>query len=221
MVNAVNSISGQGNIKGNEAFVSGMKSRTLETQLANQQQRLNKISGDSQMSEQEKAKERQKIEQQIAELNRKLRMEELKEEEQEQKVEKEQDSKIVAEEDTRARDVRTENEQEKEEAQRTEERKAEVDRISPESVYRMLSVNSDIQMDRVMERTARKKDGAENVLEAEIGLDRIRGTENPVKKEQLSEMRREKPFEMEILEVAQESNILGDNTGRKIIIREK
>lgn len=221
MVNAVNSISGQGNIKGNEAFVSGMKSRTLETQLANQQQRLNKISGDSQMSEQEKAKERQKIEQQIAELNRKLRMEELKEEEQEQKAEKEQDSKIVAEEDTRARDARTENELEKEEAQRTEERKAEADRISPESVYRMLSVNSDIQMERVMERTARKKDGAENVLEAEIGLDRIRGTENPEKKEQLSEMRREKPFEMEILEVAQESNILGDNTGRKIIIREK
>lgn len=221
MVNAVKSISGQGNMQGNEAFVSGMKSRTLETQLANQQQRLNKISGDSQMSEQEKAKERQKIEQQIAELNRKLRMEELKEEEQEQKVEKEQDSKIVAEEDTRAGDVRTENDQEKEEAQRTEERKAEADRISPESVYRMLSVNSDIQMDRVMERTARKKDGAENVLEAEIGLDRIRGTENPAKKEQLSEMRREKPFEMEILEVAQESNILGDNTGRKIIIREK
>ncbi len=219
MIGAVNSNNGLGNIHSNASPLSGMKSKALENQLESQQQRLNKISGDSQMTEQDKIKERQKIQQEIAELNRKLRMEKLKEEEEEQKAEREQNSRMVSEE--KAPVERTSKDKEKEESEVQDEKKELFKEIAPETVYQMMSANSDVQMERVLGNVERRKDGAENVLESEIELDRIRGTENPTKKEQLSEMRREKPLQMEILEVAQDTDVLGNNSNRKIIIREK
>ena len=61
MINKVSSISGSMNMQSNEVSISDIKSNNIENQLTNKQQRLNKISGDSRMSEQEKIKERQKI----------------------------------------------------------------------------------------------------------------------------------------------------------------
>ena len=217
MINRVSSISGNGNVQSRETSLSNIKSKNLESQLTSQQQRLNKISGDSKMSEEEKIKERQKIQQQIAELNRKLRMEQIKEEEKEQKAEKKQKSKIIDKEELQKKEV-----QEKEEKENTEvqdEKKVEFKEISPEDIYNMLNVNSTIQRERIMGNVERKKNGMENVLESEIKMDDLHGIENTVKKEQLSEMRREKPIQIKVLGVEEETT-LGINNNRKIVIKD-
>lgn len=211
MIGKVSSVSG--NVQSREVSISDIKSKDLESQLTSKQQRLNKISGDSKMSEQEKMKERQKIQQQIAELNRKLRMEQMKEEEKEQKIEKEQKSKVIYKEE-----IQKEKEKEKSEVQ--DEKKIEFKNASPEEVYKILNMNSEIQQERILETVERKESGIENVLESEIKMDDLHGIENTVKKEQLSEMRRKKPIQIKALGFEEETN-LGINNNKRIVIKDK
>lgn len=213
MINKVGSISRSGNVQSTEASLSEMKSKNLESQLTSQQQRLNKISGDTEMSEQEKIKERQKIQQQIAELNRKLRLEQMKEEEKKQKVEKEQESKIAEKEELRQEEMQ----KDKESSKAGEEENIQPKEVSPKEVYHMLNVNLRIQQERVMENVERKKDSMENILETELKMDRFYSGENPVKEEQLSEMRRKKPIRIEALGV--EETALGVDKSRKVVIK--
>lgn len=216
MIGKVSSVSG--NVQSREVSISDIKSKDLESQLTSKQQRLNKISGDSKMSEQEKMKERQKIQQQIAELNRKLRMEQMKEEEKKQKIEKEQKSKVIYKEETRQEEIQKEKEKEKSEVQ--DEKKIEFKNVSPEEVYKILNVNSEIQQERILETVERKESGIENVLESEIKMDDLHGIENTVKKEQLSEMRRKKPIQIKVLGFEEETN-LGINNNKRIVIKDK
>ena len=199
MINKVGSISRSGNVQSTEASLSEMKSKNLESQLTSQQQRLNKISGDTEMSEQEKIKERQKIQQQIAE--------QMKEEEKKQKVEKEQESKIAEKEELRQEEMQ----KDKESSKAGEEENIQPKEVSPKEVYHMLNVNLRIQQERVMENVERKKDSMENILETELKMDRFYSGENPVKEEQLSEMRRKKPIRIEALGVEDKS--------RKVVIK--
>ena len=61
------------------------ESKSLQNQLTIEQRRLKKLSSDSEMSAEEKAKELQEIQRQIAELNRKLRMERTEQAEEEKR----------------------------------------------------------------------------------------------------------------------------------------
>ena len=57
----------------------------------------------------------------------------------------------------------------------------------------------------------------ENVLESEIKMDNLHGTENNLKKEQLSEMRRKKTIQIKALGF-EEKTTLGINNNRKVVI---
>ena len=215
MIKNINSINGNMNVQDNVISLSNIKSKNIENQLINKKQRLKEISGDSKMAEKEKLKERQKIQQQIAELNRKLKMEQIKEEE--KKVEKEQENKIVHKEKLQKEEIL--KQKDKKETESEEEKKIELKNVSSEELYKILNINLKIQQDCVMQNVERKKDGMENVLSSEIKMDNLYGIDNKIKKEQLSEMRKEKTIQIKELGFEEESNILGINTNRKIIIR--
>ena len=63
--------------------VMDSESKNLQNQLISEQRRLKQLSSDSEMGAEEKATKRQEIQQQIAELNRKLRMERMEQKEEE------------------------------------------------------------------------------------------------------------------------------------------
>mgnify|MGYP006365513745 CR=1 FL=1 len=89
---AINSIPSNhdfSNITALKSSASDTSSKTLQNQLTNTEQRLNRLSSDSKISAAEKAKERQKLQKQIAELNRKLRLLQIKKEEEQDKYIKE------------------------------------------------------------------------------------------------------------------------------------
>ena len=220
MINKVNSINGNRNVQNSEFSFSDIKSKNIESQLTSKQQRLNKISGDSKMSEQEKIKERQKIRQQIAELNRKLKMEQIKEEENQKKIEKEKNSKIVYEEEVKREEILKEKDKDKKETEIEEEKKIEFEDVSYEEMFKILNMNLKIQQERVIDNVERKKTGMENVLSSEIKMDSLHGVNNNVKKEQLSEMMREKLIQIRELGFEEETNILGINNNRKIVIKD-
>ena len=79
----------------NSLSVASAESKTLQTQIAGKQQSLNKLTSDAEMTVSEKEKERRKINQEIAELNRKLRQEQLKEQEDSRELKKEQERKKI------------------------------------------------------------------------------------------------------------------------------
>ena len=79
-------------------------SKSLQTKLVSQQRRLKAVDSDTNMDDNQKAKEKLKIQQQIDDLNRKLKMEELEKEPAEQKpnVQKEDvKAKLIREEDSK------------------------------------------------------------------------------------------------------------------------
>jgi len=140
-------------------------------------------------------------------------LEQMKEEEKKQKVEKEQESKITEKDELRQEEVGKEQEDpEAEEAENVQPKE-----VSPKEVYHMLNVNLKNQKERVVGSVQQKQDSMESVLEAELKLDRFYGGENPVKEEQLSEIRRKKPIRIEALGV--EEAALGVDGNRKIVIK--
>ena len=176
-VSSINSVNNSYNTAENDIYLSNLKSRNLETELNSEQQRLNKLSGNATLTEAEKIKEKLKIQQKIAELNRKLKMEEMKEEQlQKDEVEKGK-------------------EKEKEEIK---EEPIEYKEFSPEEIYEMLNGTSVVKREYLLENTKERTDRRKNILEAEIRMDSFYGSENQYKEKQLSEIRTDEFIQSEV-----------------------
>ena len=212
-----------GNQMMNSAAVQDSKSKDIQMQLTNKQQHLSRLTSDSEMTTEEKAKERQEIRRQIAELNRKLRMEQLDKEEAAKQEEKAEENKAallaeqtgkIAEEDKTAEEEKAEKE-----VQEAEETKKEM-QASSSRIRNMLLADSYMQMSRAEEAAGRMTEGKKGVLKAEIQSDKLQGTDPSAKKEELSELQRKGNHGIEIREIGNESLMTTGNPGMKIIIRE-
>ena len=229
----------------------------LQTKLMAEQRRLKAVDSDANMNESEKAKEKLKIQQQIDDLNRKLKMEELEKEQKgtgETVAVKEADSKeqkdtkgALAKEDKieafekkqeaverKASSQKEEKVQEKEKAedvknakedkgieQEEKEKKTKEEKIgvSPQEVHKMLSLDYELQKERVLNQVSDKKEGSEDVLRAEIKSDKIQGTDIEGKEEKLVEMREKKPIQIEVIEANKKESLLKPEDGMKIVIK--
>ena len=185
MISSVSSVSYH--MAEKEISVSSLKSRNLESELTSEQQRLNKLSGDSTLSEAEKIKEKLKIQQKIAEINRKLKIEQIKEEQ------------------LQKNEVEKEKEKEKEEVK---EEQIEYKEFSPEEIYEMLSATSTIQRERLLQNTEERTEGRKDILEAEIRIDSLYGTKNPYKEEQLSKIKTDNEIKSKIQKALEEKKQL-------------
>lgn len=208
----------------NSLSVASAESKTLQTQIAGKQQSLNKLTSDAKMTVSEKEKERRKIKQEIAELNRKLRQEQLKEQEDSRELKKEQEKKkIIKEELLQELNPKKEDtpasSSESQEDIAQEDTSATTD-IPVVTLKNVLSADSSIKLSKVEEQVSRNADGRQDILAAEIKSDELYGMDTSSKQEELSAMRRHKPFMIESLHKKEDSSVPTMDLGAKIIIHE-
>ena len=194
------------------------ESKSLQNQLTIEQRRLKQLSSDSEMSAEEKAKELQEIQRQIAELNRKLRMERTEQAEEEKKVAKEQEQKASQQKELHEEAV-SESQKETEASEKVSEEMQE-SVLSVQDVRIMFAADSLLQQDRIRANVDRVKEGREGVLETEIQLDGLYGIDTEAKEEKLSALRKEDAFQPEIQEIGTSREYGSAKTSPKIIIRE-
>lgn len=194
------------------------ETKNIQNQITSKQQNLKRLSSDSKMSAEEKAKERQEIQKQIAELNRKLRLLQQEREEEVKEAEKEQEQKAVLNEE-RNKEFKQEDADKVIVAEDIQKQKEKVN-VSPQSIQKMLEGSSMVQKERLQQSVDNQKELTGNILEAEIKLDELYGADTSAKKEELAAMIKEKPFELRIEEPQEQNVIFGEKAPVKIIIRE-
>lgn len=182
----------------------------LQNQINGKEQLLKRLSTDPEKTSEEKARERQEVQKQIQELNRKLRLLQMEKEEEAQKAEKEKEQKVQEEEQVKTK--------EKEKAQkRTDGMEEETPQL--ENLQKMLASDSNIHQNRIQEKVAARQEAKMKVLETEIKSDKLYGTDTTTKQEELSELRKQKNFEIEPKEPEQKTPDYVMASGAKIIIR--
>ena len=208
------------NITALKPSVPDTSSKTLQTQLANKEQSLNRLSSDSKLSEEEKNKERLELQKQIAELNRKLRMLRLEKEEETKETQKEQEKKAALIENE------IQNSSEKDSAANTtedllKEKEEKPVNIPPQNIQKFLEAGTQLQKERIQQNMEQKKESSENILEAEIKSDKLYGTDTTAKEEQLSSLLKKKTFEINVKESENSKNFSKEKTPVKVVIREE
>lgn len=217
---AINNITLSSNVQNvNSATVKTADSegKNLEKQIMNKQQHLKHLDSDVQKTAEEKAKERQEVRRQIAELNRRLQL--LREEKREEAADavREQNRKTLQEEE-KTKNADESKEERGKEAEIQEE--AKVKSYPPvENIQKMLASDSVMQQERVLESVAGMQDGREHVLEAEIQSDKLYGTDTSAKQEALSASRRKDTFEIQDMEKPKSTPNYVMDSGTKIVIR--
>ena len=212
------------NVSTNSLSIASAESKTLQTQIAGKQQSLNKLTSDAEMTVSEKEKERRKINQEIAELNRKLRQEQLKEQEDSRELKKEQEKKKIIKEELlqelnpKKEDTPTSSSESQEDTAQ-EDTSAATD-IPVVTLKNVLSADSAIKLSKVEEQISRDMEGRQDILAAEIQSDELYGMDTTAKKEELSNMRRKEPFQIEFLHKKEDTSVPTMNLGAKIIIHE-
>ena len=212
------------NVSTNSLSIASAESKTLQTQIAGKQQSLNKLTSDAKMTVSEKEKERRKINQEIAELNRKLRQEQLKEQEDSRELKKEQEKKKIIKEEllqelNPKKEDTSASSSESQEDTAHEDTSATTD-IPVVTLKNVLSADSSIKLSKVEEQVSRNADGRQDILAAEIKSDELYGMDTSSKQEELSAMRRHKPFMIESLHKKKDSSVPTMDLGAKIIIHE-
>lgn len=201
------------NITSAPVSLTDTETKSIQNQITGKQQNLNRLSSDPEMSAEEKAKERQEIQKQIAELNRKLRMLRMEKKEETKESEKEQEQK------TALKDERTEEVTEDESAKGIEKQQEKPNSL-PQNIQKMLESGTLLQKERIQQTTDHKKELTEEILETEIKLDELYGTDTSAKREQLSSLMKKDFFDYEIDEKEDAQPLLGKNSKTKIIIKE-
>jgi len=201
------------NITSAPVSLTDTEAKSIQNQITGKQQSLNRLSSDSEMSAEEKAKERQEIQKQIAELDRKLRMLRMEKKEEAKESGKEQEQKAAL------KDERMEEVSQDDSAERMKEQQ-EKPNMLPQNIQKMLEAGTLLQKERIQQTTDQKKELTEDILETEIKLDELYGTDTSAKKEQLSSLMKKEPFEHKTDEQEETQPFLGKNKNAKIIIRE-
>lgn len=153
-------------------------SKRLQQQIDNAQKKLQEISGNSEMSTEEKMKMRQEIQKEIADLNSQLRQHQMEQhkKEMEDAKKKQAENASAAERNNRSETGKTKN--------------GTVDvQISAEGMQAMISADGAMKQAKVQGSVAASMEGKANVLEAEIKLDGGRNGDTSSKEAQLADVK--------------------------------
>jgi len=191
------------------------ETKTIQNEITNKTQNLNRLVSDAKKSAEEKAKERQEIQKQIAELNRKLRMLRLEKQQETKELQKEEEQKAALREKQNTISS-SDNSDEDISIEETKELQEKIS-ISPQDVHEILEAGIHIQKERIQQSVDQSKTSSENILSAEIHSDRLYGTDTSAKEEKLSELIRKEPFEMKTKETQKQET---QKKPMKIVIRE-
>lgn len=214
------------------SFISQTDSETksIQNEITTKNQRLNRLTTDAKMSAEEKAKERQEIQKQINELNRKLELLRKEQEEEDKRVQKMQEKKnaaakkqaeaISSKEDKKIISEKLSDEDLKkdEEAKESFKEQTEKTTMPPQDIQKLLEVGTLIQKDLIIQSTQRQKDAAENVLAAEIKSDKIYGSDTSDKREKLSSMIKQPVPKVQIEEKPEPKQMTSGKISGKVVI---
>ncbi|MCI8773509.1 MAG: hypothetical protein HFI50_06195 [Lachnospiraceae bacterium] len=179
----INGMNGAGGVGMPTGAVGGSQaedavSKRLQQQIENAQKKLQEISGNSEMSTEEKMKMRQEIQKEIADLNSQLRQHqmEMRKKEMEETKKKQAENASAAEQNNRSKTGNAKNDS--------------VDvQISAEGMQAMISADGAMKQAKVQGGVATSMEGKANVLEVEIQLDSARNGDTSLKEAQLADMR--------------------------------
>lgn len=200
------------------------ETKSIQNEITSQSQRLNRLSSDSEMSAEEKAKKRQEIQKEIAELNRKLRMLRMQQKEDDKKAQEEQEAKtsVIKEQIAETSKEETENKSSENGLKDSEKEDAleqlEKTSIPPQNIKKLLEAGTLLQKERIQQSVSHKETSAENILEAEIKSDKLYGTDTSAKEEKLASMIKPKPAEIQIEEKKNNRHPTDNKIPGKIVI---
>ena len=166
------------------------ETKNIQNQITTKTQSLNRLSADSKLSEEEKAKERQELQKQIAELNRKLRM------------------------------LRLEKEEEAKKAQEKQKEKMKAINVPPQELQKFFEAGTQLQKERIQLTIQQENETAVNLLEAEIQSDKLYGSDTTAKEEKLHSMIKKKPIEIDVKEEKKPTSFSKEKTPFKVVIKE-
>ena len=209
---------GSSNMQVSSVSLNDTETKNILNQITSWQQSLKRLSSDSKISAEEKAKERQEIEKQIAELNQKLRKLRLEKKEELKEAKKEQEQKAALEEEMESNLFKKETDES--DIAETEKEDSQKINISPQNIQEILEAGAVLQKERIRQSVEQKREAIENVMESEIVSDKIYGTDTSIKEEKLSDFSKKKPFELRIEEQQESKKVSVKNTSKKIIIRD-
>lgn len=196
-------------------------SKTLQNQIANKEQRLNRLSSNSELSAEEKAKERQELQKQIAELNRKLRLLRMEEAEEEKKIRKEQEQKAALREEMQISSIQKDSLTEPTQKDtKNQEEKLEPVELPSKSIQKILTANASLQKNLVKNQVRKQKEHTEHILESEIKMDEIYGNENTFKQAELDSLRKDSAFNIEAVNAPKQRQSVGISDKAKVIVVE-
>ena len=221
---AINSVSLNkeiSNITAPKTAAADNGSKSIQTQIANKEQRLNRLSSNSELSAEEKAKERQELQKQIAELNRKLKLLRMEQKEEAEKARKEQEQKAVLQKELQPATTK-ENTQAQESSKTAEadEEKSEPIELPSSNVQKILVANAALQKNRIQNQVRNQKENTESVLEAEIKMDEIHNNDTAPKQEMLNSLKNKPLFDIETLNTPKQRNTFGVSDKTKVIVVE-
>lgn len=210
----------------NPSTASTIESNKLQTQLTTKEQSLNKLSSDNSMTAQDKEKERREIQREIAEINRKLKLERMEEKQEAKETAKEQDKKRIIKEkllektDSESIDKNKADEKEKSSDSNTEKEDALTKDIPLVTLKNVLTADSQVTQNVVQDTASKHLNGQKDILKAEMQSDSLFGTDTTAKKEALNNLRKKEELQIEVLNNRSEAVTPDLQFGSKIIIRE-
>lgn len=197
------------------------ETKNILNEITSRQKSLNRLSSDTKISEEEKAKESREIQKQIAELNRKLRMLRQEKKEEIKEAKKEQEQKAVLEKESKKSFLEKESD-ERDSAEKEKEDLQKIN-ISPQNAQKLLEAGTVLQKDRIQQSVEQKREGSIKVMESEISLDKLYGSDVSEKEEKLSSLRKKKIFESDLPNIEERQkpkNVPLKDKPIKIVIRD-
>lgn len=194
------------------------EAKDIQNQITSKQQNLNRLSTDSEMSAEEKAKERQEIQKQIAQLNRKLRMLRMEKKEETKELEKKKEQKIAVEEEAEKK-ASTAEAEESSSVEEIEKQQGKAN-ISPQNIQKILEAGAAVQRERIQLKVEQEEKTVQNILEAEMKVDKLYGTDTSGKKEKLYSLIEAGKKKIEIEEKPQKQSEMQKEQTVKIVFRD-
>jgi len=142
-------------------------SKNIQNQIANAQKQLQELSDNKDMSIEEKMKKRQEIQQQITDLNNRLRQHQIEQ----RKEQQEKAAKSAAKREPVKKETKSVG-------------------LSQESMKAMISADSAVSQAQVQGSVAARMEGRAGILTAEIKQDEASGKDVKAKKEELAEVQK-------------------------------
>ena len=168
--------------------------KSLESQIAAEQQRLKRVASDTDLTASEKEQKRREIQKEIDELNRKLKEEEARKKEAADKAAKKQEQEESLKKENLQEQINPTKQTKTEAAIELSKEKEMHTDMSVKDIQQMLSAEYLIQKERIQEQIHAELQSTIQVLKSEISQDKLYGSDTTQKEAELKALQEKENF---------------------------